>query len=82
MPPSSSFVSLSDSSSLVAQLNVNMTAGKIRCSKKGIVLSRAEDRVSTCDGERDLYQYFSSVQGLGGFQDHFDWYARPPPPPC
>lgn len=61
--------------SLLAQLNVNMTAGKIRCNKRGIVLSRAEDRVSTRDGERGLYQYLSAVQGLGGFQDHFDWYV-------
>ncbi|XP_035513305.1 uncharacterized protein si:dkey-32e6.3 [Morone saxatilis] len=57
------------------KLRVNMTAGKIRCSKRGIVLSRAEDRVTTHDGERGLYQYLSSVQGLGGFQDHFDWWA-------
>ncbi|XP_076015406.1 uncharacterized protein LOC143007820 [Genypterus blacodes] len=57
------------------KLNVNMPPGKIRCSKKKIVLSRGEDRVSNCDGERGLYQYFSSVHGLGGFQDHFDWWA-------
>ncbi|XP_047219944.1 uncharacterized protein si:dkey-32e6.3 [Girardinichthys multiradiatus] len=57
------------------KLGVDMTPGKIRCSKRGIVLSRAEDRVSTRDGERGLYQYLSSVQGLGGFQDHFDWWA-------
>ncbi|KAM3618572.1 uncharacterized protein V6R79_021933 [Siganus canaliculatus] len=58
------------------KLDVNMTAGKIRCSQRGVVLSRAEDRLSSRDGERGLYQYFSSVQGLGGFQDHFDWWAR------
>ncbi|PWA32869.1 hypothetical protein CCH79_00016421 [Gambusia affinis] len=57
------------------KLRVDMTPGKIRCSKRGVVLSRAEERVSTCDGERGLYQYLSSVQGLGGFQDHFDWWA-------
>ncbi|XP_074537004.1 uncharacterized protein LOC141798935 [Halichoeres trimaculatus] len=57
------------------KLSVNMTPGKIRCSKRAIVLSRAEDRVSSRDGERGLYEYFSSVQGLGGFQDHFDWWA-------
>ncbi|KAM6983033.1 uncharacterized protein LKV04_013425 [Tautogolabrus adspersus] len=57
------------------KLPVNMTPGKIRCSKRAIVLSRAEDRVSSRDGERGLYEYFSSVQGLGGFQDHFDWWA-------
>ncbi|KAM4610648.1 uncharacterized protein ACJ7VT_013853 [Polymixia lowei] len=57
------------------KLSVNVTPGKIRCSKKGVVLSRAEDRVSSRDGERGLYQYLSSVHGLGGFQDHFDWWA-------
>lgn len=57
------------------QLNVNMALGKIRCNKRGIVLTRDEDRVSTRNGERGLYQYLSSVQGLGGFQDHFEWYA-------
>ncbi|XP_076596182.1 uncharacterized protein LOC143326496 [Chaetodon auriga] len=57
------------------KLSVNMTAGKIRCNKRGIVVSRADDRVSTRDGERGLYQYFSSVQGLVGFQDHFDWWV-------
>uniref|UniRef100_A0A3P9N6T6 Si:dkey-32e6.3 n=1 Tax=Poecilia reticulata TaxID=8081 RepID=A0A3P9N6T6_POERE len=59
----------------VRQLRVDMTPGKIRCTKRGVVLSRAEERVSTRDGERGLYQYLSSVQGLGGFQDHFDWWA-------
>ncbi|XP_029363224.1 uncharacterized protein LOC115046772 [Echeneis naucrates] len=57
------------------KLDINLTPGKIRCSRKSIVLSRAEDRVSTQAGERGLYQYLSSVQGLGGFQDHFDWWA-------
>ncbi|KAM9342395.1 uncharacterized protein KZ484_015110 [Pholidichthys leucotaenia] len=57
------------------KLSVDTTPGKIRCSKKGIVLTRAEDRISSRDGERGLYQYVSSVQGLGGFQDHFDWWA-------
>ncbi|XP_029912251.1 uncharacterized protein LOC115362459 [Myripristis murdjan] len=57
------------------KLSVNVTPGKIRCSKKGVVLSRAEDRVSSRDGDRGLYQYLSSVDGLGGFQDHFDWWA-------
>ncbi|KAJ8016538.1 hypothetical protein DPEC_G00008280 [Dallia pectoralis] len=58
------------------KLSVNETPGKIRCSKKSTVLTRAEERLSTHDGERALYQYFSSVQGIGGFQDHFDWWAR------
>ncbi|XP_031142119.1 uncharacterized protein si:dkey-32e6.3 [Sander lucioperca] len=57
------------------KLNVNTTPGKIRCSRRGIVVSRAKESISTRDGERGLYQYFSSVQGLGGFQDHYDWWA-------
>ncbi|XP_008286483.1 uncharacterized protein LOC103362016 [Stegastes partitus] len=57
------------------KLSVDLTPGKIRCNRKGTVLSRAEERVSTRDGERSLYQYFSSVQGLGGFQDHYDWWV-------
>ncbi|XP_034392604.1 uncharacterized protein si:dkey-32e6.3 [Cyclopterus lumpus] len=57
------------------KLNVNMTPGEIRCSETGTVLSRAAERLSTRDGDRGLYQYLSSVQGLGGFQDHFAWWA-------
>ncbi|KAK5894155.1 hypothetical protein CesoFtcFv8_010876 [Champsocephalus esox] len=57
------------------KLSVNMTTGKIRCSRKGMVLSRAEEHLSSRDGERGLYQYFSSAKGLGGFQDHFDWWS-------
>ncbi|XP_034151575.1 uncharacterized protein si:dkey-32e6.3 isoform X2 [Esox lucius] len=58
------------------KLMVNETPGKIRCSVKGAVLARAEEHLSPRDGERALYRYLSSVQGLGGFQDHFDWWAR------
>ncbi|KAG8002934.1 hypothetical protein GBF38_015546, partial [Nibea albiflora] len=57
------------------KLSVNMTPGNIHCNKKGVVVSRGKERVSTRDGERALYQYLSSVQGLGGFQDHFDWWV-------
>lgn len=57
------------------KLSVNVSPGKIRCSKRNVVLSRAEERVASRDGERGLYQYLSSVEGLGGFQDHFDWWA-------
>ncbi|XP_058499225.1 uncharacterized protein LOC131468715 isoform X2 [Solea solea] len=57
------------------KLSVNMTPGKICCSQSGIVLSQGENRVSTMqDGDRGLYQYLSSFQGLGGFRDHFDWW--------
>ncbi|XP_068160633.1 uncharacterized protein si:dkey-32e6.3 [Antennarius striatus] len=58
------------------KLSMNKTAGKIRCSHRGVVLTRAEEKVSIRDGERAMYQYFSSAQGVGGFQDHFDWWAR------
>lgn len=51
-----------------------MALGKIRCSRRGVVLTREEEHVSTRDGERGLYQYLSSVRGLGGFQDHFEWW--------
>nr|XP_020473585.1 uncharacterized protein LOC109970397 isoform X2 [Monopterus albus] len=57
------------------KLSMNTTPGRIRCSKRGVVVSRAEDCVSTQDGERGLYQFFSSVQGVGGFQDHYDWWV-------
>ncbi|XP_016320494.1 uncharacterized protein LOC107671987 [Sinocyclocheilus anshuiensis] len=58
------------------KLRVNVTAGRIKCSSKGATLIRGEEHVSTRDGERHVYQYLSSAEGLGGFQDHFDWWAR------
>ncbi|XP_015203495.2 uncharacterized protein [Lepisosteus oculatus] len=57
-------------------LPLNETPGRIRCSKKDVVLSRGVERVSARDDERSLHHYFSSLQGLGGFQDHFVWWAR------
>ncbi|KAM9750905.1 uncharacterized protein ACNS7B_007892 isoform 1-T1 [Menidia menidia] len=57
------------------KLGVDVTPGRIRCSGRGVVLSRAQQRVSSRHGDRGLYQYLSSVRGLGGFQDHFDWWA-------
>lgn len=57
------------------KLSVNMTPGKIRCSKAGISFNLGEERVSTRDGERSVYQYLSSAQGLGGFRDHFEWWV-------
>ncbi|XP_029013440.1 uncharacterized protein si:dkey-32e6.3 [Betta splendens] len=56
-------------------LSVNMTPGKIHCNRRGVVLKRGEQRVSTQDGERGLYRFFSSEQGLGGFQDDFGWWV-------
>ncbi|KAG9269607.1 hypothetical protein AMEX_G16656 [Astyanax mexicanus] len=58
------------------KLSVNVTAGRIRCSNKGAVLTYGEERLSARDGERSLYQFMSSSQGLSGFQDHFDWWAQ------
>ncbi|XP_072320285.1 uncharacterized protein [Eucyclogobius newberryi] len=60
------------------KLGVDMSPGKIRCSGRGVVLTRAQDRVSSVgreDGARMLYTIFSSAQGISGFQDHFDWWA-------
>ncbi|XP_056305319.1 uncharacterized protein si:dkey-32e6.3 [Danio aesculapii] len=58
------------------KMKVNVTAGRIRCSAKGVSLTRGEEHASTRDGERSVYQYLSSAEGLGGFQDNFDWWAR------
>lgn len=58
------------------KLSVNQTPGKIRCSKREVVLTRGEDRLSTRAGPRDLYHYLGAETGLVGFQDHFDWWAK------
>ncbi|XP_067396886.1 uncharacterized protein [Emydura macquarii macquarii] len=57
-------------------LPVDLTVGRIRCSKREVVLSRGSERLSTREDGRKLYNYFSSMEGLAGFQDHFDWWAR------
>ncbi|XP_067159469.1 uncharacterized protein [Apteryx mantelli] len=57
-------------------LSVDLTPGQIRCSKREVVLSRGSERLSTREDGRKLYNYFSSFEGIGGFQDHFDWWAR------
>ncbi|CAL8279468.1 unnamed protein product [Boreogadus saida] len=58
------------------KLSVNQTPGKIRCSKREVVLTRGEDKVSSLNGPRDLYQYLGAGSGLGGFQDNFDWWSK------
>ncbi|KAK4815315.1 hypothetical protein QYF61_026220 [Mycteria americana] len=58
------------------QLPVDLTPGQIRCSKQGAVLTRGAERLATHKDGRKLYDYFSSFEGIGGFQDHFDWWAR------
>ncbi|XP_030358283.1 uncharacterized protein LOC115614917 [Strigops habroptila] len=57
-------------------LPVDLTPGQIRCSKREVVLTRGAERLTTREDGRKLYNYFSSFEGIGGFQDHFDWWAR------
>ncbi|XP_061864394.1 uncharacterized protein LOC133626840 [Colius striatus] len=57
-------------------LPVDLTPGQIRCSKRGVVLTRGVERLTSREDGRKLYDYFSSFEGIGGFQDHFDWWAR------
>lgn len=59
--------------SVVLQLPVDLTPGQIRCSKREVVLTRGAERLATQEDGRKLYDYFSSFEGIGGFQDHFDW---------
>uniref|UniRef100_A0A663ESD6 Uncharacterized protein n=1 Tax=Aquila chrysaetos chrysaetos TaxID=223781 RepID=A0A663ESD6_AQUCH len=62
--------------SAVPQLPVDLNPGQIRCSKREVVLTRGAERLATREDGRKLYDYFSSFEGIGGFQDHFDWWAR------
>ncbi|XP_071406509.1 uncharacterized protein [Pithys albifrons albifrons] len=57
-------------------LPVNLTPGRILSSKQEVVLTRGAERLSTREDGRKLYNYFSSFEGIGGFQDQFDWWAR------
>uniref|UniRef100_A0A8C6WHF1 Si:dkey-32e6.3 n=1 Tax=Neogobius melanostomus TaxID=47308 RepID=A0A8C6WHF1_9GOBI len=59
------------------QMFVDETPGKIRCSQKGVVLSRGPERVTSAgdDGARRLYSCLSAAHGIQGFRDHFDWWA-------
>nr|XP_033782016.1 uncharacterized protein LOC117351195 [Geotrypetes seraphini] len=57
-------------------LPVDHNPGRIRCSKREVLLSRGSERVSTKPDARNIYNYFGSLEGIGGFQDHFDWWAR------
>ncbi|XP_068551069.1 uncharacterized protein [Anas acuta] len=58
------------------ELSVDLTPGQIRCSKREVVLRRGAERLATREDGRKLYDYFSSLEGVGGFQDHYDWWAR------
>ncbi|XP_026713337.1 kelch domain-containing protein 8B [Athene cunicularia] len=57
-------------------LPVDLTPGQIRCGKREVVLTRGAERLATREDGRKLYDYFSSFEGIGGFQDHFEWWAR------
>nr|XP_009934952.1 PREDICTED: kelch domain-containing protein 8B [Opisthocomus hoazin] len=57
-------------------LPVDLTPGRIRCSKREVVLTRGAERLATREDGRKLYDFFSSFEGIGGFQDHFEWWAR------
>ncbi|XP_038595813.1 uncharacterized protein LOC119919465 isoform X2 [Tachyglossus aculeatus] len=54
----------------------NLFPGRIQCSTREIVISRGAERVSSRPDGREMYRYFSSMEGLGGFRDHFEWWSR------
>ncbi|XP_074770823.1 uncharacterized protein LOC141964387 isoform X2 [Athene noctua] len=58
-------------------LPVDLTPGQIRCGKREVVLTRGAERLATWEDGRKLYDYFSSFEGIGGFQDHFEWVGSP-----
>ncbi|KAM6470546.1 uncharacterized protein PHA67_019666 isoform 1-T1 [Liasis olivaceus] len=57
-------------------LPVDLRSGRIRCSKNNVVLTHGSEQLSSNDGCRKMYAYFSSREGLCGFQDHFEWWAK------
>ncbi|XP_060691105.1 uncharacterized protein si:dkey-32e6.3 [Hemiscyllium ocellatum] len=57
-------------------LPLRISPGKIRCNKKNVVLTLGSERISTQSDDRAVYHYFSSLEGIVGFQDHFDWWSR------
>lgn len=56
------------------QLPVDPRLGRIRCSKKKVALSHGAEQLSSDNGCRKMYAYFSSREGISGFQDHFEWW--------
>ncbi|KAG8435983.1 hypothetical protein GDO86_007176 [Hymenochirus boettgeri] len=56
-------------------IHIDLTPGKIRCSAREAVLTQGPHRLSTKKNEGTLYEYFSNLSGIGGFQDHFDWFS-------
>ncbi|OCT85879.1 uncharacterized protein LOC108714686 [Xenopus laevis] len=57
-------------------LKVDLTPGKIRCSAREVVMTWGSDRISTKEKKESIYEYFNTITGIGGIQDHFDWWAR------
>ncbi|KAJ1111124.1 hypothetical protein NDU88_008462 [Pleurodeles waltl] len=57
-------------------LHVDQTPGRICCSKKQVVLSRGAEHVSTKLDIKNVYHYFNNLEGIVGFRDNFDWWAR------
>uniref|UniRef100_H3AQ08 Si:dkey-32e6.3 n=2 Tax=Latimeria chalumnae TaxID=7897 RepID=H3AQ08_LATCH len=57
-------------------LPLNLSPGQIRCNRREVVVMRETERISTHTDSQSIYCYFSSMQGIGGFQDHFDWWAH------
>ncbi|XP_074139369.1 uncharacterized protein LOC141551530 isoform X3 [Sminthopsis crassicaudata] len=57
-------------------LPVDLRPGKIRCSSNKVMVSRGKESVSSWPDARVVYDYFSAMEGLGGFQDHFAWWSR------
>ncbi|XP_054834855.1 uncharacterized protein LOC129329348 [Eublepharis macularius] len=60
-------------------LPVDLHPGQIRCTKQKVIVipggERAE-RLLCAASDREIYMYLSSKEGLCGFQDHFQWWAR------
>ncbi|XP_069793270.1 uncharacterized protein [Narcine bancroftii] len=57
-------------------LPLTIAPGKIRCNKNVIELTLGSERISTKSSAKALYHYFSSLEGIVGFQDHFDWWSN------
>ncbi|XP_013928086.1 PREDICTED: uncharacterized protein LOC106554014, partial [Thamnophis sirtalis] len=57
-------------------LPIDLRLGKIRCNKKKVALSHGAEQLSSDNGCRKMYAYFSSREGISGFQDHFEWWAK------
>ncbi|XP_069499373.1 uncharacterized protein [Ambystoma mexicanum] len=57
-------------------LPIDPTPGQIQCSKQEVVLTHGAECFSTKTDETNVYKYFSSMEGIRGFRDHFDWWVK------